>query len=1207
MASEANLEQARASLRALSINAENDDDDAPVLDEGADEDAVEDRELMDFDDEEDGGFVSEIMMSLDTEKVKALRTEFSRRVDGLELPEFCHVMKSCLLNMPGEGADADPHGAAPEGDNSKLKSMGDARLVAHFCELFEQVDVNGNGSLDWDEFTSHIVEMVMATHDHKPDIIQNYTPGIVKEVSKRRTSYIKELYYFEANDAIVTFDVDSPEFRVFSPRLEARMTVARPEGQVVCLDYMPVTSQYVVSTSDLMLSIYDEFSGVLVKSFRTQNLQVCVVWVDSHRILYTAESSGTIRAWDVEDMEERFSMIAPPPAFAGGGDNRSSVAESGDDGDGTRGDRPPRGSPEALAASSTAVEFSHSRIILTMLNLGGLEMLATASMDCMISLWDLQTGKHKRSLEGHSKGVCCLSYSPEYRFLVSGGFDFDVIVWNPYVEHLILRLPGHTNSICGVEIVADSPQLVTADVDGVIRVWDVRNFACVQTFTVEDRWKAGISRFVSVYPRKELLAVGRAIHTFQYQHLDNPELTDDTPVFAALYNSTTTTLLTASVKHVRIWDARNGHLMRVYRDLSGGDDELTAVAFDGDQRKLFVGDHSGHALSYNYLNGAFMANFEGEDGSDDERGDRGDRPPPPPRPTTEDLDIGEGDEVAHLSQFTRRAHFAEVSKVCYAKEHNVVITASWDRSVHVYDDTEEGDSVLLRRMTGGHDADITALCFSHNLSLIATGGSNGTIVIWDFEFGRLLGKCDKIISAITNLAFVDPYPALLSSDGSGTFHLWAVPPSDDRFRCLAAWNTDRAPGAAPRAAEADDDDDEKQKDGDESDGDDAPATSSSVLCFALATVGKDPGSPGRGARADFDDPGGPGGGAARVLIVSGDDKGSITLWDIAPLLKNLCDGGRFDFGPVREPVACVNERRNLRYDAAAVVRRSDPTLDDDDVAKRVRLPPVGGAPYEPPSEALGGLRAPAARPSALEAMAARLESQRRLEDDLVRASLRFANSYDLQAGVRRLRTFVAHGDSVLSVQYIGESSAILSSGLDRLVHLWSLDGDHVGTLRQGVKVRGRGPGDWKFLISDVAHKRRRVKRARDVLRTMHALEREQRAADEAARSAMPHAKRGGGAQLRAATDGQLHFVLNDHQMRDPEADDDDDYDAPPETHSRDGDPNNLDALADVSGFRPVSFVEAETPKRPPRPRRKPVGPAQAGRRLVPKQTRPKLR
>ena len=30
----------------------------------------------------------------------------------------------------------------------------------------------------------------------------------------------------------------------------------------------------------------------------------------------------------------------------------------------------------------------------------------------------------------------------------------------------------------------------------------------------------------------------------------------------------------------------------------------------------------------------------------------------------------------------------------------------------------------------------------------------------------LLGRCDKIVSAITNLAFVDPFPALLSSDGA---------------------------------------------------------------------------------------------------------------------------------------------------------------------------------------------------------------------------------------------------------------------------------------------------------------------------------------------------------------------------------------------------------------------------------------------------------
>ena len=197
------LAEARSLLRALGGGVEEAEDLPMVEDEAA---AAEEEEMMDDIEEEDGGFVSEIMMCLDTEKVKGLRTEFSRRIDGLELPEFCHVMKSCLLRQPRtEDGGEEAHGGVggDGGDSSKLRSMSDARLVAHFCELFEQVDVNGNGSLDWDEFTSHIVEMVMATHDHKPDIIQNYTPGIVKEVSKRRTSYIKELYYFEANDAIV--------------------------------------------------------------------------------------------------------------------------------------------------------------------------------------------------------------------------------------------------------------------------------------------------------------------------------------------------------------------------------------------------------------------------------------------------------------------------------------------------------------------------------------------------------------------------------------------------------------------------------------------------------------------------------------------------------------------------------------------------------------------------------------------------------------------------------------------------------------------------------------------------------------------------------------------------------------------------------------------------------------------------------------------
>jgi len=1016
--------------------------------------------------------------------------------------------------------------------------MGDSRLVAQLCELFAQVDVNANGTLEWDEFTSHIVDMVMATHDHKPDTIQNYTPGAVKEVGKRRTSYVKELYYFEANDSVVTCDVDSPDFRVFDAALELRMTVTRDEGQVTCVNYLPEQSQYVVSTSDSMLSFIDEASGVLCKSFRTQFNQQCIEWVGSLQMLYTAEATGTIRAWNVEDMEEKFSMLAPalPPA-----------ADSG---------RPTSGGKRGEEAP--AADFAHSRIVLKMLHLSGLDMLATASMDCLISLWDLQTGKHKRSLEGHSKGVCCLSYSPEYRFLASGGFDFDVIVWNPYVEHLILRLPGHNNSICGVQIIANSPQLVTADKDGVFRVWDVRNFACVQTFTCEERWKTGISRFVSLPRHKKLMAVGRAVHTFEYQHLDNPDLTDDTPCFAALYNATTATFVTVSAKDVRIWDARSGALSRVYSNVSKGGAELTAVCLDSLQRKLLVGDHVGAARAINYLNGQELTSFLRDEG--DEEG----LEPETFHETAESLPDEEEDGFTDTLQIVqqntcsapaapqrsllkrpkrrrfvddddatarRKAHDSEVSRMVYCHEHCIVIMASWDRSISVFDDTDEGGSVLLRRMTGGHAADICALAYSKNLELIASGSTDGGIVVWSFEYGRLEGRCDTAAAAVGALAFVEPYNVLLSADTAGTFQLWAMPPirgSGNPFKCVAAWmNSDKGDGVQGFGA--------------------------AILCVVLHTHLLQ-------------------GEISRCLVVAGCDQGTLSVWEIATLMAELADGPA---GVQKiDGVECANTRRNLRYDAVAGPGLGVHGLGDasEKPAAKTRLPGIHAAAV--------------------------------FEDGLVTASLRLVQSFRLHSKAKRLRRIAgAHSEAVISVQYIPESDAIVSSGLDRLVHLWhARSGEALGTLRQGVKT-GFG---WLFGINETPQHRAQAAHTHDVLEEMHALEAAADAADRAARAAMPSTDADANAQLRKDGDGELHFVLNPDQY---DLLFEDEEDGPMgrsplkglrrSSAAGDGrstaslrDDSRLDALADFSSS---DLHRHPAPPTVPRSRRAPIGPAHAGR------------
>lgn len=68
--------------------------------------------------------------------------------------------------------------------------------------------------------------------------------------------------------------------------------------------------------------------------------------------------------------------------------------------------------------------------------------------------------------------------------LISAGLDHEAFIWNTYVKEKIFLLRGHNHPLVGVKCLPDTPQIVTADIAGMVKVWDVRNFLCMQTFNV---------------------------------------------------------------------------------------------------------------------------------------------------------------------------------------------------------------------------------------------------------------------------------------------------------------------------------------------------------------------------------------------------------------------------------------------------------------------------------------------------------------------------------------------------------------------------------------------------------------------------------------------------------------------------------------------------------------------------------------------------
>ncbi|MCE2402466.1 hypothetical protein J4G08_16480 [Candidatus Poribacteria bacterium] len=101
-------------------------------------------------------------------------------------------------------------------------------------------------------------------------------------------------------------------------------------------------------------------------------------------------------------------------------------------------------------------------------------VLASASLDRRIILWDLHTGTPIQDLQGHSKGVSSLCFLNDKDMLVSTGIDQSVRVWDLTSGELIRSMNNHTLPVHDLALrpgEARLPVIVSAGDDRTVRFW----------------------------------------------------------------------------------------------------------------------------------------------------------------------------------------------------------------------------------------------------------------------------------------------------------------------------------------------------------------------------------------------------------------------------------------------------------------------------------------------------------------------------------------------------------------------------------------------------------------------------------------------------------------------------------------------------------------------------------------------------------------
>ncbi|KAF5840461.1 WD40-repeat-containing domain protein [Dunaliella salina] len=114
-----------------------------------------------------------------------------------------------------------------------------------------------------------------------------------------------------------------------------------------------------------------------------------------------------------------------------------------------------------------------------------------------IMVWDLQTGRMRGTLVGHTSHVYSVAISADGKTVVSSGLDKEIRVWDLATCSSRRTLRGHTGAPCNIYAVACSPApastiCVSAGMDKTVRVWDFESgqplhvFAGVHTDWVWD-------------------------------------------------------------------------------------------------------------------------------------------------------------------------------------------------------------------------------------------------------------------------------------------------------------------------------------------------------------------------------------------------------------------------------------------------------------------------------------------------------------------------------------------------------------------------------------------------------------------------------------------------------------------------------------------------------------------------------------------------